>query len=139
MKRSILCVAIVAGLAASPRNYAQVIVQRPDLQNLAGAPPPTVADSAQAQGPDCASPERRHRPIEVARLLNSAEAGSHGPAGRYMPLEALGVQMNLAADEYAVQLTADDSGYMFSIKDKACGTALFSDQAGVIYSAAPLR
>src|SRR5581483_10000146 len=113
----------------------QAIVRRPDIQNLAGPPPPSTPGSPAV---DCSSAERRRQSVQFARMINSAEAAAHGPAGRYVPFESLGLQA-LSVDEYEVQITTDGPSYIFSIKDKVCHVAMFSDQNGVIYNASPLQ
>jgi hypothetical protein len=86
-------------------------------------------------------PQRRRAAVELARLLNSEEGRFwwNVPQRRYGSLSELGI--GAGPDGFQVQLSADGTRYMFSIKDTvdACHPTLFSDQEGVIYRAQPLE
>jgi hypothetical protein len=98
------------------------------------------------QAPRCVpDPQRRLAAVTLARLLNSEEArffSAPQPSSvpqRYGSLSELGIAS--APDGFQVQLSADGTRYMFSIKDTvdACHPTLFSDQEGLIYTAQPLQ
>jgi hypothetical protein len=91
------------------------------------------------QPSNCAPPERRTMAIAVARQINTAEAAAHNQTGRYAALTDLSVPA--APDGLRVQLSADAATYTFSVKDTldACHGAVFSDQAGLIYTGVPIR
>jgi hypothetical protein len=91
------------------------------------------------QPPNCAAPDRRTAAIQLARQINTAEAAAHARTGRYAALVELPVPT--APDGLQVQLSTDATSYTFSVKDTvdACRGAVFSDQAGVIYTGVPIR
>jgi hypothetical protein len=93
-----------------------------------------------AQQPaNCAPPERRTLAIQLARQINTAEAAARAQAGRYLALGELPV--TAVPEGFQIQISADAATYTFSVKDTldACRAAVFSDQAGLIYTATPLR
>jgi hypothetical protein len=82
---------------------------------------------------------RRNVAIGVARRINTAQAQAASSLKRYAQLGELG---NISIPQgFDVQVSADPSGYTFSVKDlqDACKFAVFSDQAGVIYAGNPIR
>jgi hypothetical protein len=91
------------------------------------------------QPPNCAPPDRRTTAIQLARQINTAEAAVHDQTGRYATLVELPVPT--PPDGFQVQLSTDAATYTFSIKDirDACHAAVFSDQAGLIYTGTPIR
>jgi hypothetical protein len=86
----------------------------------------------------CADPSRRAAAIEFARAINTAEAASFRGQRSYLQLGDLPV--GTAPTGMTVQLSTDGETYAFSIKDDqdACHGAVFSDQAGVIYTGVPI-
>jgi len=92
----------------------------------------------ESQPSNCAPRERLATAIQYARVINTAEANNPSANG-YRPLSELGIPS--PPDGYQVQLTTDRTTYAFSIKDNAdaCHGVVFSDQAGVIYTGAPLQ
>ena len=82
---------------------------------------------------------RRRAAITVARQINTAEARQWQTSQRYLPLSEL--QGVTVPDGFEVQVSTDAISYTFSVKDAqdACKFAVFSDQIGLIYTAAPLR
>jgi hypothetical protein len=92
-----------------------------------------------SQPENCAPRERRVAAIQLARRINTAQAAAFRGSREYAPLAQLPIH-NIA-DDYAVQLFTDGTGYSFSIKDKvdACHGAVFSDDVGVIYTGAPIQ
>jgi hypothetical protein len=91
------------------------------------------------QPSNCAPPDRRTMAIAVARQINTAEAAVHDQTGRYASLTDLSVPAG--QDGFQVQLSTDAATYTFSIKDTVdpCHAAVFSDQAGLIYTGVPIR
>jgi hypothetical protein len=95
--------------------------------------------SAGQESRNCAPPDRRTTAIQLARQINTAEAAAHAQTGRYPALIELPVPA--APDGFQLQLSTDAVTYAFSIKDTldACHAAVFSDQAGLIYTGTPIR
>ena len=94
-------------------------------------------DPTAAQTPEQRS--RRSLAIGVARRINNAQAQAASSLKRYAQLGELG---SLTIPQgFEVQVSADPSGYTFSVKDlqDGCKFAVFSDQAGVIYAGNPIR
>jgi hypothetical protein len=98
------------------------------------------------QQPRCSpDPQRRLAAVTLTRLLNSEEArffSAPQPSSvpqRYGSLSELGI--GAGPDGFQVQLLADGTRYMFTIKDTVdvCHPTLFSDQEGLIYTAQPLQ
>jgi hypothetical protein len=82
---------------------------------------------------------RRNLAIGVARQINNGQAQAWSSLRRYGQLGELG---SLTIPQgFEVQVSADPLGYTFSVKDTqdGCKFAVFSDQAGVIYAANPIR
>lgn len=138
MSQRFALVAVVAAFFIVPANHAQpTVVARGESNAVArgrtgagvGAPPLST---------ECPAWAGRAEAIRVARNINSLENRAHLQAGRYAPLPQLEV---LTPEGLQVQLSTDGATYTFSIKDAAdsCHRAAFSDQAGVIYTAEPLR
>jgi hypothetical protein len=94
-------------------------------------------DPAAALTPEQTS--RRSQAIGVARRINTAQAQASSSLKRYAQLGELG-SINVPQG-FDVQVSVDGSGYTFSVKDNqdGCKFAVFSDQAGVIYAANPIR
>jgi len=82
---------------------------------------------------------RKRQAVQSARQINTAEANLFRTNNRYLALDDLRVPPS--PDGFDVNLLADASGYVFSIKDAQdpCRFAFFSDQNGVIYSAQPIQ
>jgi hypothetical protein len=82
---------------------------------------------------------RKRQAVQSARQINTAEANLFRTNNRYLALADLRVPPS--PDGFDVNLLADASGYVFSIKDMQdpCRFAFFSDQNGVIYSAQPIQ
>ena len=103
-----------------------------------------AAHAAETQDctPGVMSPEqkaRRREAIVFARQINTEEARTFFKTRVYQPLSAypqIAVPQRMSA-----QLVFSDSGYIFTVKDNddPCHFALFSDQAGVIYTGQPLQ
>ena len=90
----------------------------------------------------CAIPEQqvwRRQAVQLARAINTMEMKTYFKTNAYQPLSAL--SDITVPDEFSVQLALHESGYIFAIKNakNPAGCALFSDQAGLIYVAQPLR
>ena len=85
------------------------------------------------QAQPCAPGARRTEAIRLARGINTAQSRAYSSTKAYQPLEALaGITV---PDGFAVQVVANATGYIFTVKDgqDGCGFGLFSDQNGVIY------
>jgi hypothetical protein len=101
-----------------------------------------------AQEPPClhgaseapAERARRQAALQFARQLNTLEAAAYRQDHRYRSSPELS-DLPAEPDGFRAQLSSDGSTYTFSIKDArdACYFAYFSDQQGVIYTAAPIR
>jgi hypothetical protein len=100
-----------------------------------------------AQSTECASNAsltdvqmaRQRMAVNIARQINTAEAQQSSTTKQYVPLSQLtGVTVS---DGFEAQVSTDGTTYIFSVKDTqdACKFAVFSDQHGLIYKAAPLR
>ncbi|MBM3818328.1 MAG: hypothetical protein FJW14_04795 [Acidimicrobiia bacterium] len=86
---------------------------------------------------------RRERAITVARAINTAEhmgLSPRQPGQRYRPFEQLTMVPAIPAG-FELQFHTDGDTYTFSLKDTRdpCKYAIFSDQEGLIYEAAPMR
>jgi hypothetical protein len=82
---------------------------------------------------------RRERAMDFARRVNAAQQILPAPRGpRYRPLEEL-PSLPPAPDGFALQFHTDGRSYTFSLKDRRdpCRFAVFSDQEGAVYAAAP--
>ena len=95
--------------------------------------------AAQTPQPGCADQSRRAAAIQFARAVNTAEAAAYRGQRSYSQLTDLPV--GAVPDGMTVQLSTDGETYMFAVKDTedACQGAVFSDQQGLIYTAAPIR
>ena len=85
---------------------------------------------------------RREKAVRAAQAINTAEVVAVGPQRpRYRRPEDLR-SIPALPDGFALQfnLSADASGYSFSIKDTldACHYAIFSDQDKLVYDGTPL-
>ena len=87
----------------------------------------------------CADRLRRAEGIRLARRINTAQFQSMQEKKIYQPLTAF--PAIVIPEDFSVQFVAGPTGYVFSIKDTTdpCEMALFSDQGGLIYTAAPLE
>jgi len=87
----------------------------------------------------CADPNRRSAAIVMARAINDAEAAAFRGQRSYKQID--GLPVGTPPPGTTLQLTTDGDTYAFSIKDTddPCRAAIFSDQTGVIYAAAPIR
>jgi hypothetical protein len=104
---------------------------------------------APAQQPAClhgpsetsAQTGRRQAAVSFARQVNTTQAAARRQAQTYYALSDLHAGVPPVPDGFKAQLSTDGVSYVFSIKDTLdpCQWALFSDQEGVIYTAAPLR
>lgn len=107
----------------------------------------TVAVTARAQAPD----DERRAAITVMRAINTAENAIKQSGGKFVPLEALlnhqamgRVRANIAVSGNAIThqgaqlrlaLSADAMQYHVMVVPAAtCGTAVFSDERGLIYT-----
>ena len=83
---------------------------------------------------------RRQAAIGFARLINTTELRAHAQAQTFYTLSDLHT-IPSAPEGFTAQLSTDGASYTFSIKDTLdpCHLAFFSDQAGVVYSATPIR
>jgi hypothetical protein len=117
--------------------YAAVVV----LAGVVGwdSPHPQSASCDPHAPPSAEQTARRRAAIGVARQINTAEARQWPATKTYAPLAEL-TDISIPAG-FEVQVSTDGASYTFSVKDKQdeCGFALFSDQAGLIYTASPLR
>ncbi len=83
---------------------------------------------------------RRRAALTLARQINTEQQAVFRQEKRFRPLADLpGVQATV--DGFAVNVTADETTYVFSVKDTRdpCRFAFFSDQEGLIYTAQPIR
>ena len=82
---------------------------------------------------------RRRAALVFARQVNTAEANQRR-GQRLAPLADL-TGIPAAPDGFKAQLSTDGLTYTFSVKDAldSCHFAYFSDQDGLIYSAAAIR
>jgi len=91
-----------------------------------------------SEAPDQAA--RRRAALVLAKQVNTTEAQANRQGHTYYAISDL---PGLASEVngFKVQLSTDGGSYTFSVKDTLdpCGFAYFSDQDGVIYSAAPIR
>jgi hypothetical protein len=80
---------------------------------------------------------RRRAALQFVRLVNSLEAGR---GQTYVQLPDL-TEVPMPPEGFSAQLSTDGKTYALSIKDTTdrCLFAYFSDQAGVIYRAAPIQ
>lgn len=81
---------------------------------------------------------RRERAMDVARRVNAAQHLPSPRGPRYRPLEELRSIPPLP-DGFDLQFHTDGRSYTFSLKDRLdpCRFAVFSDQDGAVYAAAP--
>ena len=103
--------------------------------------------AARAQAPD----DERPAAITVMRAINTAENATRQAGGKYVPLAelldhaAMGrVRPNIATDgntithrgaQLRLALSADAMGYqVMVVPAQTCGTAVFSDERGLIYA-----
>jgi hypothetical protein len=93
----------------------------------------------QGQGETTVEATRRRDAVGLVRAVNTAQAAAFGRTGRYQPLA--NVTVPVTPTGFALQFALSDTGYVFSVKDTLdpCRYAYFSDQAGLIYTAQPLR
>ena len=95
--------------------------------------------------------ERRRQGIALARIINTAQARQRGSGGTFFDTATLlaqpdvariaGTSGNQLIQGWRLEHVASGDGYVFSIKDTLdpCGFAFFSDAAGIIYTAEPIR
>src|SRR5262245_4793127 len=89
-----------------------------------------------AEAPSCAADQRidvaaRHRDLVVrARNVNTREAQLRVLTDHYLSAQELGLT---AENGFEVTLRADESGYMFLVRDTAdpCNSSVFSNERGV--------
>jgi hypothetical protein len=83
---------------------------------------------------------RRQAALEYARKVNLLEAEGKLQAQSYFNLDTLPMLPPLPRG-FKAQLSNDGVSYTFSLKDALdpCGFAYFSDQDGIVYSAAPVK
>jgi hypothetical protein len=94
-------------------------------------------------GPDetGANRDRRERALQFAARINAAQAVlSPTPEGRFAPLAQLR-DIGWIPPGFHIQFLTDRRRYAFVLKDTRdpCHYAIFSDQDGRIYEAAPTR
>jgi len=83
---------------------------------------------------------RRRAALQLARQINTTEAQANALGHTYYAISDLpGLATEVSG--FKVQLSTDGASYTFSLKDTLdpCHFAYFSDQAGMIYSATPIR
>jgi hypothetical protein len=103
--------------------------------------------AARAQAPD----DERRAAVTVMRAINTAENAVKQSTGKYLELGALlehramgGVKANFSANgqfffhrgaQVRLVLAADGSGYQVMVVPvSTCGTAVFSNEGGLIYT-----
>ena len=106
-----------------------------------GSRPPQVTTTQCAPNTPLSEAQtaRRRSAIQAARQINTAEAQYSAKTKRYAPLlELTGVMIPQGFD---AQVSTDGESYTFLVKDTEdpCKLAVFSDQKGLIYTAAPLQ
>lgn len=81
---------------------------------------------------------RRERAMDFARRVNAAQALPSPRGLRYRPLEEL-PSVPPVPGGFELQFHTDGRSYTFSLKDRRdpCRFAVFSDQEGAVYAAAP--
>ena len=101
---------------------------------------PSTQNCLHGQSETAAQAARRQAALQLARQINTTEAQANLRGHTYYAISDL---PGLASEVngFKVQLSTDGGSYTFSVKDTldACHFAYFSDQDGVIYSAAPIR
>ena len=101
---------------------------------------PSTQNCLHGQSETAAQAGRRQAALQLARQINTTEAQANLRGHTYYAISDL---PGLASEVngFKVQLSTDGGSYTFSVKDTldACHFAYFSDQDGVIYSAAPIR
>jgi hypothetical protein len=83
--------------------------------------------------------DRAEQAVAFAKAINGAEAESKKRSGAYRSIASLG-NLPTVPTEFKVSLYADQTGYMFSLKDTLdpCHFAVFSDTAGLLYQQSAL-
>jgi hypothetical protein len=83
--------------------------------------------------------DRAAQAVAFAKAINAGEAETKKRTGEYRQVTSLG-NLSIAPSGFKVNLYADRTGYMFSLKDTLdpCHFAVFSDTAGLIYQQSAL-
>lgn len=107
-----------------------------------GAQRPAASQSRNClhgSGESAAEKQRREGAIRLARAVIDAETVAKR-TGRYVPAAQL-PNLPETPSGFKMQITTDGATYSFSAKDTLdlCGFALFTDQDGFIYEAAPVN
>ena len=121
-------------------NYLTALAVACVLGWTAAAQTPATPACLHGPGETPAQAARRRAALDLARKVNTTEVQAHFQGHTYYAISDL---PGLASEVngFKVQLSTDGATYTFSVKDTldGCGFAYFSDQEGVIYSAAPIR
>ncbi len=83
---------------------------------------------------------RRQEAVGYVRSINTAQARFYPSNNRYGQVAEL-LDVRPIPAGFALQHATNVDGYIFSVKDKTdqCLFTLYSDQAGIIYEAGPMR
>ena len=83
---------------------------------------------------------RRNEAVGYVRSVHNAQARFYPSSSRYGQIAELSDVRPLPTG-FTLQHAADTQGYMFSVKDMTdqCRFTLYSDHAGLIYEAVPMR
>ena len=126
MRRTAVCIALL-GMASMGRAA------------MPGRQFPSAISCLHHQGATQENRARRAQALTLAKAVHAAEAELVRRTRQYQPLESLG---NLPAlpSGFQLNLYADRSGYIFSIKDTVdpCRFAVFSDHGGLLYEKSAL-
>jgi hypothetical protein len=78
--------------------------------------------------------DRRGQALVLAKAINVGQAQQVRRTRQYQPLSSLG-DLPPVPNGFDLNLYADGSGYIFSVKDTLdpCRFAVFSDQVGLLY------
>jgi hypothetical protein len=113
--------------------------------SMAARPAPAVQECPAARGEPRqardakAERTRKDGAQEYVAAVNVAQLRARAGLGRYVALHELPALPDLPVG-FVPRLVSDQWGYVLSVKDlfDPCGYALFSDELGQVYEAAPL-
>jgi hypothetical protein len=123
--------AFLASLVVASLGYAAMPKQ---LRSLSA-----VASCRHTENANQADRDRAQQAVTFAKAINAAEAESRKRTGDYRSVASLS-NLSPVPTGFKVNLYADRTGYMFSLKDTLdpCHFAVFSDTAGLIYQQSAL-
>jgi hypothetical protein len=105
-------------------------------QRLSSLPLPSCRHTGNVSQED---QDRAVQAVAFAKTINTGEAEAKKRTGEYRPITSLS-NLPTVPSGFKVNLYADRTGYMFSLKDTLdpCHFAVFSDTAGLIYQQSAL-